>query len=121
MAAIAISVTVFCPGRYKVVTTCQQILFMYDEPVSSDLLDRYPSCSDITSSSEPVYVIANASLNQGYPEESAAILGLAFGVSSWIAQVIHILAVEVYLNLTKDEDERLKRISVLRRKAARLE
>lgn len=65
-----------------------------------------------------MHVIVNATLSRRLPEEKAALMNMVFGVSGWVALVIHILLVEVYLNYSKDEDERLKKVSLIRRKAA---
>jgi hypothetical protein len=63
----------------------------------------------------------NASLNKAYPEEKAALMNLIFGVSSWLALVLHMVLTELYLNLTDDENDRLKKISVTKRRIAGLE
>ena len=60
-------------------------------------------------------------MHRAFPEEKAALLNMIFGVSGWLASVVHLILVEVYLNYTKDEDERLKKVSIVRRKAAGLE
>lgn len=64
-------------------------------------------------------MIVNATLaNNRLPEEKAALMNMVFGVSGWVAIVVHILLVEVYLDSSKDEDERLRKASAVRRKAA---
>jgi hypothetical protein len=66
-----------------------------------------------------VHVIVNATLANGkLPEERAALMNMVFGVSGWVAIVIHVLVVEVYLSYSRDEDERLRKISGMRRKVA---
>jgi hypothetical protein len=82
----------------------------------ASLYTRYPACMDAKAIGSNVYVIVNASLSKKFPEERAALLNMLFGVSGWIALVIHILLLEVYLNYTRDEDERLKMISAERRR-----
>ena len=90
----------------------------------SSLYSRYPACvklEEIGSGSD-VYVVVNATLGNGmFPEERAALMNMIFGVSGWIALVLHILLVEVYLSYNKEEDEWLRRVSGVRRKAARYE
>jgi len=110
----------FAPNGYKTVSTCKQLIFMYEDksfPLS-ELFERYSVCANVVDSSETVYVVVNAFMKRARPEELAAILGLTFGPAMWMAQVIHVLAAEWYLNETKREDERLKEVSRLRRKAA---
>jgi hypothetical protein len=107
------------PTCYKGVTTCQEIVFLYEGyslPLQN-VYSAYPACRNFTSSI-PIYVIVNADFVGTRPEQISAIFNLSFGPSVWIAQVIHIFAVEIYLRMTKDEDERLKTVSLARRKAA---
>ena len=62
----------------------------------------------------------NADITTGRPEEIGSILQLSFGPCMWMGMVIHIFAVEWYLRSTTDEDERLQKVSMARRKAAGL-
>ena len=55
------------------------------------------------------YVVAHA--NPAAPEGAAAATDLTFGMSLWIALVIHAIGVEVYLRLTPAESERLRVVS----------
>jgi hypothetical protein len=125
MIIIAIAAAKISPNAYKSVTTCEQIIYMYQfvsEPESLDsLYSRYPTCANLTNKGEDVFVVVNASLHRAFPEEKAALLNMIFGVSGWLASVVHLILMEVYLIYTKDEDERLKKVSIVRRKAAGLE
>lgn len=56
-----------------------------------------------------------------FPEERAAMMSIVFGVSGWAALVTHFVLTEVYLSFTRDEDERLRKVSMARRKKAGLE
>lgn len=100
-------------------------MFMYretsDPGVLSSLYTRYPACTGWNRTQGDMYVAVNAGLSNGYPEQGAALFNLAFGVSGWLGGIVNILLVEVYLNYSKDEDERLKKVSILRRKAAGLD
>lgn len=107
--------------RYHTVSTCQELIFMYEGyslPLE-DIYTTYPTCRNFTASI-PAYVIVNADITTQRPEENASILDLSFGPCAWMAAVIHIFAVEWYLRATKDEDERLQKVSAARRKAAGL-
>jgi hypothetical protein len=107
------------PRSYHTVSTCQEIIFMYEGyslPVD-DIFSRYPTCRNFTASI-PAYVVINADITTGRPEEIGSILELSFGTCAWIATVIHIFAVEWYLRSTKDEDERLQNASVTRKAAS---
>lgn len=121
MVTMAISAARLSPGRYRVVTTCQEILsrnLNRDPSSSSAVVGRYPTCANLTATDDPVYTIVTGSLNAQYPEEVGALLGLVFGAAAWMAQVLSILAVEVYLDCTRDEQERLRKVSLVRAKAA---
>ena len=122
---IVIAAAEISPNAYKSVSTCEQIIFMQQyapEPKAlGSLYVRYPACANLTTKGDDVFVVVNASLDEAFPEEVAALLNMAFGVAGWLAGLIHIFLVEVYLNYTKDEDERLKKVSMARRRAAGLE
>jgi predicted membrane protein len=119
MVIIAIFTAKISPNSYRRVFTCQEILFMYEDPTI--MLTKYPSCANITSQDDPVYVIVTATLKRSNREEVAAMLDMCFGAAGWAAGTLHIFAVEIYLSYTRGEDERLKKVSEARRKAAKME
>jgi hypothetical protein len=109
----------FTSRSYHTVSTCQELIFMYERysrPVE-DIYSRYPTCRNFTAS-VPAYVIVNADISAGRVEETGSIFELCFGTCAWMATVIHIFAVEWYLKFTKDEDERLRKVSMAKKKAA---
>jgi hypothetical protein len=119
MIILAISIAKLSPKSYKSILPCDEIIYMYkfvsNQDHLSSLYSRYPACAE----GSDVHVIVNATLgNDRFPEERAALMNMIFGVSGWIALVVHVLLVEAYLNANKEEDERLKRVSGARRKAA---
>jgi hypothetical protein len=81
------------------------------------LYDRYPACATSTVVGVDTYVVVNASLDPRYPEEKAALMNTVFGAAAFLGVIVHVLLVEVYLDYTKDEGERLMRISLARRRA----
>ena len=91
----------------------------YSRPLE-DIYTKYPMCRNFTASI-PTYVVVNANITTERPEEISSIFELSFGTSAWMAGVIHIFAVEWYLRATQDEDERLQKVSMLRRRAAGLD
>jgi hypothetical protein len=113
------------PNGYKSVTTCEELIFMYQSVTNStsvaSLYTRYPACSGWATGMENVYVIVNVGLARWYQEEKTALLNMAFGVSGWAGLVVNILGVEWWLNVTREEDEGLKKVSLVRRRAAGLE
>jgi hypothetical protein len=113
---------IISPGQYRGVMSCEEIYSHYPDPTSVSSLNlRYPACINFNSTNQNLYAIVTASLEATKPEEIYMAVSFAFGLSAWLAAVIHILGVEIYLNATKDEDERLKKVSAVRRKAAGLE
>lgn len=96
---------------------------MYGSSPDASLLDRYPACRNFDSSGamETVYVVVNASMHKARPEERAALLNMVFGVSGWAALITHFVLTEWFLSGTREEDERLRRVSQLRRRVAGLE
>jgi hypothetical protein len=105
--------------NYLTISTCEEMIFMYNgysKPLDM-LYSAYPACQN-TSSADVTYVIVKGRLTSGRPEEIASIFSLSFGVALWLSLVIHNFAVEKYLWSTKDEDERLRVVSMKRRKAA---
>jgi hypothetical protein len=125
MIIIAITAHKVSPDGYRAVQTCEEIIFIYNSVNNStsvaSLYERYPACHGYNKSSMgDVHVIVNARLGRAYPEERVALLDLVFGVSGWAALVLHFAVTEIYLNYTKDEADRLKKVSTMRRKAAGL-
>lgn len=105
------------PNDYRLVSTCQEIIFAYGHysiPLEK-VYSAYSSCRNFTSSI-PAYVVVNADIARGHPEQVLALLNLSFGPSAWIPGAIHIFAIEIYLRMTAGEDERLKTVSLARRK-----
>lgn len=106
----------FEPGKFQAVSTCEQLISMYkfkSLPVES-LLIHYPQCVDETASELLVIVQANLSLSR--PDQTAALTTMTFGVALWAGTVINLILVEWYLHATKDEDERLRIASKIKKK-----
>lgn len=80
----------------------------------------YPVCSGFYSGAVPdqhVLIAADltsSSSSGGRPDHIAAGFNVTFGPAAWLALVIHCVAVEVYLNMTAEEGERLRRLSYQR-------
>lgn len=84
---------------------------------TQEVLALYPQCVNATAA-KPVHAIVDATLRDGRLEQVSAIIELVFGVAVWISQVLHGVAMECYLYATRDEDERLRKVSMVRRKAS---
>ncbi|KAL3425345.1 hypothetical protein PVAG01_02136 [Phlyctema vagabunda] len=104
---------------HKRVLECQEVLFLYSTRGLSltEPLARYPVCANATMGGAPVDVIVTAALGPNV-EQVYTMLGVCFGAAGWAGLMINALAVEAYLNYTRDEEERLKKVSEVRRKAA---
>lgn len=72
----------------------------------------YPQCTAPNSSER---VIIKANVNGIGPESASASFHNTFGMSLWLCLTIHAIAVEIYLNLTPAESERLRLISYEKR------
>ncbi|KIX08622.1 uncharacterized protein Z518_03278 [Rhinocladiella mackenziei CBS 650.93] len=68
----------------------------------------YPQCTG-PNASVPVAVKAN--INGMGPESTTASFHLTFGMALWLSLAIHAIGVEVYLQLTPAETERLRLVS----------
>ncbi|PRP81207.1 hypothetical protein PROFUN_02041 [Planoprotostelium fungivorum] len=98
-------------GVYHTVWSCDELSFYYtDDP--SQLTINYPACN-ITD-----YVAIQATFMTGRAENIGAALQINFGMALWVAIFIHTIGVEIYLNLTPREAERLRVISHQRQLAA---
>ncbi|RDW82663.1 hypothetical protein BP6252_03775 [Coleophoma cylindrospora] len=125
MMIFGIGVQYFSANQYRTVTTCQEVLYLYETLNSSvaPVYAKYPVCTNVTSAMRalPMVDVVVTPAFGGGVEQRIAMLNLNFGVAGWAALLLHGAAVEIYLNATKDEDARLKKVSAMRRKAAGLE
>jgi len=56
-------------------------------------------------------------LHKRYPEQATALYNRIFGWCGLAGFVVNVVAVEMYIHFTKDETERLKKVSAAKRKA----
>jgi hypothetical protein len=122
MIILAQLTNLLSPDGFYSVSTCAELIALttdYSIPLHG-VHTRYPACA--LPSSNSTLVIVPARWDKERPEEIASVLGLTFGVSAWIALLLHVIVVEWYLNSTlgKEEDQRLRKFSESRRKAAGL-
>jgi uncharacterized membrane protein len=96
-------------GGYWQVSSCDKVLFIHDGNTQV-VEDLYPQCADRVPGDNPRVIVA-ADMTGGLDEGIAASLGLSFGMASWIAIFLHAVGVEIYLNLTTTEGERLRNVS----------
>ncbi|KAL2364444.1 hypothetical protein RJZ56_002592 [Blastomyces dermatitidis] len=111
-------------GTYYEVWPCEKIDFtwqFYKIPVS--YLAAYPMCAPLPDPAKllPGYdpvAIVKADDNGMEPAQIGANLNLSFGLALWLALFLHIFGVEIYLQLTPRESQRLRMVSYERQKAA---
>lgn len=92
-------------GSYYQVQTCGKVGFLYDS--AQELYNLYPECLNAT---EDTNIIVHAQFGS-QAEQIGASLGLSFGMALWMSILLHLVGVEIYLNLTPRESERLRKVS----------
>ncbi|KAG7423980.1 hypothetical protein Forpi1262_v014959 [Fusarium oxysporum f. sp. raphani] len=95
---------------YYTTTPCAVLdsMFYHNKPVVEAL---YPDCIGFYTGETPDQRVIIKGTSGERPDEIAASLNSAFGASAWLALLIHIIAVELYLRLTSAESERLRKVS----------
>ncbi|KAH8728246.1 hypothetical protein GQ44DRAFT_824540 [Phaeosphaeriaceae sp. PMI808] len=107
------TVIISASGDYQAAWPCAKIEATLSN--KSMLLEKYPSCAAYangTNSNEAAIVIANLSGDTAV--NAGAALNMSFGMALWLAAAIHVVGVEVYLNLTPKEAQRLRHVSYRR-------
>ena len=95
-------------GNYYQLQTCDQVASIFGASIPPPAIAiKYLQCLNATVDL-PIPVNANF---YGSPEKIGASLGLAFGMALWVSILLHIVGVEIYLNLTPAETTRLRSIS----------
>ncbi|MCJ1384128.1 hypothetical protein MMC17_007244 [Xylographa soralifera] len=97
-------------GSYLVLYTCDELRFIH----SNDLtyVQRvYPACGPPGSTNSSGQAVVHADFAAGIAENIGASLRLNFGMAIWLALFMHLVGVEIYLNLTPREKQRLRQIS----------
>ncbi|PGG97686.1 hypothetical protein GX51_07196 [Blastomyces parvus] len=111
-------------GTYYEVWPCDKIDFtwqFYKIPVS--YLAMYPMCAPppdptkLPPGYDPVALV-KADDKGMEPAQIGANLNISFGLALWLALFLHIVGVEIYLQLTPRESQRLRMVSYERQKQA---
>ncbi|PGH28480.1 hypothetical protein GX50_08781 [[Emmonsia] crescens] len=111
-------------GTYYEVWPCKKIDYtwkFYKIPIS--YLVAYPMCAPPPNGTtlppgyEPVSIV-KADDNGIEPAQIGANFNISFGMALWIAMFLHIVGVEIYLQLTPRESQRLRMVSYERQKEA---
>lgn len=102
-------------GNYYSTFSCDELSTLMS---STQFSTSYPQCFAANATrSTPIPVIASwtkTSANVG------AALQLNFSMGFWLAIIMHLVGVEIYLNLTSNESERLRQVSYERQMEAGL-
>ncbi|KAI9714302.1 MAG: hypothetical protein M1820_000263 [Bogoriella megaspora] len=94
-------------GSYYTVMSCDEILSM--NKTANAVKEAYPRCANAeAASSNLVAVHANFGANI---EELSASFRMSFGMALWLALIMHLVGVEIYLALTPRENTRLRQVS----------
>lgn len=96
-------------GGYYRAMPCDQIASMFND--QEKFKASYPQCSSATGNTEG-WIAVPANFNG--KSHVAAALDLTFGTAGWLALVLHAVGVEIYLQLTPREGERLREVSYQR-------
>jgi hypothetical protein len=122
---LALGITTFCPTRFRFVLSCKELAYLYRSNTSAlpSLASRYPSCISLAGGigSADVFVAVPANWSKEFVENRTALLNLIFGVSGWVGYIVNVFLLEVYLRRTRGEDERLRKVSEVRRRGPGLE
>ncbi|WPH04710.1 Hypothetical protein R9X50_00760300 [Acrodontium crateriforme] len=91
---------------FNIAISCDQIAFSSGDEAAA----VYPGCNVTADGVWTGYTAVHASFGKSLIETAAA-FQLSFGMAGWLAFLLHAIGVELYLNLTPAESERLRRVS----------
>jgi len=94
-------------GGYYTIWSCDEAQFTLGD--SQAFTAEFPQCAQLGPSGL-ILVSADYSNRLHY----ASALRSTFGISLWLALVLHVFGAELYISLTQDESERLRRVSYQR-------
>ncbi|KAL8752897.1 MAG: hypothetical protein Q9184_005587 [Pyrenodesmia sp. 2 TL-2023] len=92
---------------YATTMTCGELLSIVGTSEEVDAL--YPQCGQPGSTVDTRAIVQAKFGSQ--PEQISAALRLSFGMALWMALFLHGVGVEIYLNLTPRESNRLRQVS----------
>ena len=94
-------------NSYYTTMSCDQIAFIYNSTEVANKL--YPQCNSPNTTLDDMVVVH--ALFSKRPEQIGASLDLSFGMAMWLAIIMHLVGVEIYLALTPREGNRLRQVS----------
>lgn len=93
---------------YYAVRSCDELAFIVGS--HAQMREQYPQCNS-TADPRATLVVVQATFANGQPEQIGVSLGVSFGMALWLAFVLHLVGVEIYLALTPREGNRLRQVS----------
>ena len=97
--------------------SCGELFTIYD--TTQNVTSRYPQCGQPGSTDDTLVIVQAKFSDQA--EQIGASLRLSFGMAMWMAIFLHLVGVEIYLNLTPRESNRLRQVSYERQMERGLE
>ena len=97
-------------GSYFVLYTCDELRFIHNNDLNY-MQSAYPGCGPPGTINSSGQAVVHADFKAGIAEDIGASLRLNFGMAIWMAFFMHLVGVEIYLNLTPREAQRLRQVS----------
>lgn len=94
-------------SQYYTTMTCGEIFSIYNS--ANAVNDLYPACA-APGAGAATRVVVQADFGI-QPEQIGASLRISFGMAMWLAIILHLVGVEIYLALTPRESNRLRQVS----------
>jgi len=94
-------------SQYYTTMTCGEIGSIYNSANAANEL--YPACA-APGATAATHVVVQADFGQ-QPEQIGVSLRISFGMAMWLALILHLVGVEIYLALTPRESNRLRQVS----------
>lgn len=97
---------------YYFIQPCFKIAFLYNN-AEHPTVDLYPVCASFFNGTNlnARAIVEAFFFNDRRPEQIAAALDMTFGMALWLGFFIHVIGIELYLQLTPAESHRLRQIS----------
>lgn len=96
-------------ANHATTMSCGELLSIHDGS-SLEVQQSYPGCG-ASNATAGTLVLVKATFGNGQPEQIGASLRMSFGMAMWMALILHLVGVEIYLNLTPRESIRLRQVS----------
>ncbi|RPB05504.1 hypothetical protein L873DRAFT_1797890 [Choiromyces venosus 120613-1] len=95
-------------GSYWAFQNCDELSAVIDNSTRFD--KDYPTCKSSPNTLVPIRAAIGSGDNV-HIENVSSIFRVTFGMSVWVAILVHFIGVEIYLRLTPAESERLRMVS----------